>query len=284
MKTFQINSLKRACTFLAAGLTALYLTGCLGESSSSELEDEYLHVISTPSHGNVLADQDGKVLYFFTRDVSGESMCEGDCVSNWPVFYTDQFIPGNGLDGNDLDTITRTDGSTQLTHNGWPLYYFAGDETPGEVNGDGANNVWYVAKANYSLMIATGQLIGNDGMNYTNEYEEGDGLTTFFTDAEGRTLYRFIHDEANTNNFTDEDFGNNDVWPVFHAETDELPSGMDESDFGEITVHGEQQQLTYKGWPLYYFGQDQERGDTRGVSVPAPGVWPVINANTPEAP
>lgn len=58
---------------------------------------------------------------------------------------------------------------------------------------------------------------------------------------------------------------------------------MSATDFGEIDVHGKMQ-LTYKGWPLYYFGQDQNRGETKGVSVPAPGVWPIVNMNTSQAP
>ena len=58
---------------------------------------------------------------------------------------------------------------------------------------------------------------------------------------------------------------------------------MNKDDFGMINVHG-QDQLTYKGWPLYYFGQDSERGDNKGVSVPSPGVWPIINNATADAP
>ncbi len=55
------------------------------------------------------------------------------------------------------------------------------------------------------------------------------------------------------------------------------------NDFGKIDVYG-RTQLTYKGWPLYYFGQDSVRGDNKGISFPAPGVWPIANENTPVAP
>ncbi|WP_425564114.1 hypothetical protein [Saccharothrix xinjiangensis] len=48
---------------------------------------------------------------------------------------------------------------------------------------------------------------------------------------------------------------------------------------GSIQVYGKTQ-LVYRGWPLYYFGQDQQRGDTKGVSVPRPGVWPIVNQET----
>ena len=48
-------------------------------------------------------------------------------------------------------------------------------------------------------------------------------------------------------------------------------------------LHG-REQLTYKGWPVYYFGQDTGKGDNKGVSVPVPGKWPIINADTGAAP
>lgn len=238
---------------------------------------------TTQSHGEVLSDGDGNVLYFFTRDVAGESNCSGECLQNWPTFTADEVNSSSGLDPANFSTIERADGSSQTTYKGWPLYYFANDNAAGEVNGDGAGDVWYVAKASYTLMIADGQLVGNDGNNYTSNYEQGEEITTYFTDSEGRTLYAFVNDEYNTNNYTNDDFSNNDAWPVFYEEIDALPSALDEGNFDVIDVHGEQQ-LTYKGWPLYYFGQDQERGETKGVSVPEPGVWPVINTDLEEAP
>ena len=75
---------------------------------------------------------------------------------------------------------------------------------------------------------------------------------------------------------------NDAVWPVFTKSLEAVVSTVDASDFGTIDVFGKSQ-LTYKGWPLYYFGQDSERGETKGVSVPSPGVWPIVNKNTEAA-
>lgn len=284
MCTSRINT-STTLRILTAILAATVLfTGCKDDSSGPDDEENFLQVTSTQSHGNVLADAEGNTLYFFAPDVRGESKCSGDCITNWPVFSSDQLVPGNGLQPDDIGEISRADGSSQTTFKGWPLYYFAADSQPGDVNGDGANGVWFVAKPDYSLMVASEQLVGEDGNNYTSNYEQGEGNTTFFTDVNGRTIYIFSFDEANTNNFTAEDFSNNGVWPVFHTDLQALPSLMNEDDFGEITVHGQEQQLTYKGWPLYYFGQDTERGDTKGVSFPEPGIWPIVNTDTPEAP
>tara|TARA_R110002050_G_scaffold300553_1_gene470483 strand:- start:3482 stop:3679 length:198 start_codon:yes stop_codon:yes gene_type:complete len=62
-----------------------------------------------------------------------------------------------------------------------------------------------------------------------------------------------------------------------------IPSILEVGDFGSIEVYG-RTQITYKGWPLYYFGQDSSRGDNKGVSFPAAGVWPIANVNTTLAP
>ena len=91
-----------------------------------------------------------------------------------------------------------------------------------------------------------------------------------------------MNDTRNTNNFTAADFSNNGVWPIVEITLNKAPSILNEAGFGTIDVFG-RTQLTYKGWPLYYFGQDTARGDNKGVSVPNPGVWPIINVNTAPA-
>jgi len=56
-------------------------------------------------------------------------------------------LAGPGVTGA-LGVFTRPDGTRQVTVNGWPLYYFAGDLKPGDANGDGVNNNWYVIRLN----------------------------------------------------------------------------------------------------------------------------------------
>jgi len=116
-------------------------------------------------------------------------------------------------------------------------------------------------------MYAQAQLIGHDGKNYTEDYTEGDGATAYIVDIDGNTLYTFINDTKDTNNFTNADFSNNGVWPIAEITLDKIPSILANSDFGTIDVFG-RTQLTYKGWPLYYFGQDAARGDNKGISFP----------------
>jgi uncharacterized surface protein with fasciclin (FAS1) repeats/predicted lipoprotein with Yx(FWY)xxD motif len=138
-----------------------------------------------------------------------------------------------------------------------------------------SNGVWFVARPDYSIMLANNQLVGNNGVNYRGDYTEGDEVIQYFTDANGVTLYTWVNDHFNKNKFTSENFGNNAAWPIYEADGMVVPSSINGDDFTFIDVHG-RSQLAYRGWPLYYFGQDAGiRGETKGVSVPQPGIWPV---------
>ena len=141
-------------------------------------------------------------------------------------------------------------------------------------------------------MLANAQLVGADGKNYivssTNVYSEGIGKTTYFTDITGRTLYAFAKDSSNINKYTKADLSNNVIWPIYETNKIVVPSILDKSLFGSITVYGKNQP-TYKGWPMYYYGPDADatglfRGNNKGVSVPRPNVWPVFLMEFPAAP
>ncbi len=240
--------------------------------------------IKETSLGKVLADASGKTLYFFAKDVAGTSTCAGGCLDTWPVFSKSITKLDPGLSATDFGSITRADGTTQTTYKSWPLYYYNSDVAAGDVKGENVGKVWFVAKPAYSIMIASAQLVGNDGKSYMADYKEGMGVSQFFVDETGRTLYGFANDKKNTNKYTKSDFSNDGTWPIYNAELKDLPSTIDKSLFSVIDVFGKKQ-LTYKGWPLYYFGSDNGvRGATKGVSVPRPGVWPIVNLDSPNAP
>ncbi len=243
--------------------------------------------LGTTSLGSVLTDGAGKTLYFFAPDVAGNATCSGGCRTTWPIFYKETPTLGTNLKASDFATITRADGDKQTTFKGWPLYYFRNDTKAGDVLGEGiGNGVWMVAKTRYTVMLASRQLVGNDGKNYLFDTKEGTGNSLFLVDSLGRTLYSFANDKNNRNNYTRADLSNNTTWSIFEtsAMIGDIPSSLAKSDFTTITSVGKTQ-LTYKGWPLYYFGADAGiRGNTKGVSFPRPGVWPVVNSTTPVAP
>jgi predicted lipoprotein with Yx(FWY)xxD motif len=240
--------------------------------------------IGSTSLGNVLTAESGRTLYFFAPDANGNANCTGACRDTWPIFYQETPMLGGSLKASDFTTITRSDGAKQTAFKGWPLYYYKNDTKAGDVAGENIGNVWYVAKPNYTVLIGSGQLVGQDGKNYLSDTKEGTGSSLFLTDSVGTTLYAFANDKKNKNNYTKSDLSNNPTWPLFERSTGEVPSALSKADFGTVSVFG-RTQLTYKGWPLYYFGNDQfKRGSTKGVSVPRPGVWPVVYKTTADAP
>ena len=90
--------------------------------------------------GTVLVDgKTGLTVYIFTRDVkdSGKSVCSGECLVTWPALSVPAGATpsgGSGVTGK-LGTITRDDGTLQVTYNGLPLYFFKNDQAPGDANG-----------------------------------------------------------------------------------------------------------------------------------------------------
>jgi len=95
--------------------------------------------------GIYLTDAKGMTLYQFKKDSPGKSACAGDCLTKWPLYYQEHVAPTGDLKASDFATISREDGKKQTTYKGMPLYYFAGDKAPGDVNGQGARDVWFVA-------------------------------------------------------------------------------------------------------------------------------------------
>ena len=96
----------------------------------------------------------GMSLYTFDNDTLGHSVCEADCLENWPtlnVGSTPEITVGPGLDLAEYTAITRDDGGVQVTYKLIPLYYFAGDHAIGETNGDGVGDVWHLAKPGSTL-------------------------------------------------------------------------------------------------------------------------------------
>jgi predicted lipoprotein with Yx(FWY)xxD motif len=65
-------------------------------------------------------------------------------LAKWPLYYVEKVAVKDGLDAKNFGTITRADGQKQTTYKGMPLYFFAGDKAPGDTNGQGVKDVWYV--------------------------------------------------------------------------------------------------------------------------------------------
>jgi predicted lipoprotein with Yx(FWY)xxD motif len=101
---------------------------------------------STRQMGEVVTDGKGWVLYRFDKDTANppESNCNGDCARVWPPALTTGTPTLQGIDRSLVGTVTRADGSTQITLKGWPLYRYAGDLKPGQWKGQGVGGTWFV--------------------------------------------------------------------------------------------------------------------------------------------
>jgi len=133
-------------------LPGSYGDGDSGQQSAAPANASVVK-LSESSFGPILTDGSGRTLYAFTRDERGPSTCEGECIATWPALKA-QGAPaaGDGVDGSLLGTVKRSDGTSQITYQSWPLYFYGGDLTPGEVNGQGVKDVWFVVGADGKLV------------------------------------------------------------------------------------------------------------------------------------
>lgn len=91
-------------------------------------------VLASPRPMAVLVDARGSTLYWFVPDTSARSVCTGTCAAYWPP-VTGSPADGPGVTGR-LGTIRRSDGSTQVTDDGHPLYTYVADTSPGQARGN----------------------------------------------------------------------------------------------------------------------------------------------------
>ena len=241
---------KKNSTWVAA-LLIIFLAGSLLFTACKKDDDgtpvvNSVQLKTDPTLGQYLADSTGRTLYVFSPDVAGQSVCSGNCLIAWPVFYSGKLQLPSGLNAADFGTITRTDGTKQTTFRGWPLYYYEQDAAPGDVKGENVNQVWFVVNPDFKMMIAR------------------KGTDLYLTDIDGRALYTFSPDADNTSNCSGNCIVN---WPEFLAEDFKMPSPLKAADFTTITRADGKKQLSYKGKPLYYFKNDAQRGDINGKGV-----------------
>ncbi|MBO0803993.1 MAG: hypothetical protein J2P25_13080 [Nocardiopsaceae bacterium] len=120
-------------------------------------------VITTRSgaDGTYLTDSSGRAVYLWVKDPKDKSVCSGACAGAWPpVPASGQVTASGGAKTADLGTITGAGGKKQVTYDGHPLYYFAGDSGAGQTNGQGSNGFgakwWLVAPSGSAITSGSG--------------------------------------------------------------------------------------------------------------------------------
>ncbi|MCH0539745.1 hypothetical protein I3F58_09245 [Streptomyces sp. MUM 203J] len=257
--------------------------------------------------GTVLTDSEGRTLYRFDKDSANppKSACEGECAKAWPVVSAEGAKPPAGVDPAALGVLTRADGTKQLTVDGWPMYRYAKDAEPGDVNGHGVGGTWYAAAPDGSKAEPGKEWdedkggdkdAGKEKESGGGEYDKGGegedegggdaqpadraGLSVrkdpklgdIVVDRKGMTVYRFTKDNA---------------WPMKTACTGDClekwpaVAPVDKNDTEGIVFEGSGanrgyvtfkrpdgiQQQTIDCWPLYTFAGDKKPGDTNGQGV-----------------
>ena len=217
-----------------------------------------------PSLGTILADGGGRTLYLFTGDERSQSNCAGSCADAWPpLLGARDASAGEGVMVDALGSITRDDGSDQVTYNGWPLYYFAGDETRGDAEGQNSGGVWFVVSV-------YGGPKQNNATVMTSEHPQ---LGTILTDASGRTLYLFTVDEREKSNCLG---GCALAWPpLLTVGNPTSAGGIADERLSSLNRDDGSVQATYNGWPLYYYAPDRGPGDAGGQN--SGSAWYVVS-------
>jgi predicted lipoprotein with Yx(FWY)xxD motif len=210
--------------------------------------------------GAFLTGPSGKTLYVFTRDAKNMSNCNADCIGTWPplLMKDGQAIQGDAAATGTFGHISTPSGQ-QVTYNGAPLYYFAGDAQPGDTKGHNLSGVWFVARPDTASTAVLGV--------------RGTGAGAELVGPNGMTLYFFAKDAAGMSNCSGQCLAN---WPALTVPADLRPAAADgvTGALASFTrADNGTQQLTYSGRPLYFFAGDSVPGDTRGDGVG--GVWSI---------
>jgi predicted lipoprotein with Yx(FWY)xxD motif len=113
--------------------------------------------VGTSPWGPILTDQAGRTLYGFVPDHDGTSSCTASCAATWPPLTSRSAATvGSGLSVQLLGKTQRTEGTSQITYGPWPLYYFAGDTRPGDMDGQGVDGIWFVVGPDGKLIKNVG--------------------------------------------------------------------------------------------------------------------------------
>lgn len=216
---------------------AVLMAGCTRtQPLSVQLSDH-------PTYGKILTDSNGRSLYVIARDIPNTGIIAdlGDVSRFYPPFFAESMPGGRGIDTTEFGILTRPDGSKQTTYRGWPLYYYLNDRAAGDAKSQGANNITFLARTEYTLMVL-------ENVSY--------GI--YLTTPDGLTLY--APENANS---TVRSAG---LLP-FRASPVVGPSPLVTSgDFSEVVGINGTPQTAFRGRPLWLHSGDRAPGVISGGS------------------
>ncbi|HEX6339508.1 hypothetical protein [Umezawaea sp.] len=220
--------------------------------------------------GQVLTGSNGKTLYRFDEDRTDPptSTCVDDCEAQWPpALAPEGDLEVQGVDKALVSTLTRKDGTKQLTVAGWALYEFAKDTGPGDTKGQGVGGVWFAAtpegeKASQNTAEGAEPVLATAVVP---------GLGTVLTSGAGLTVYRFDKDTTSPSVSNCEGDCAAKFPPVLTTSDDIAVKGVDKASLGTVLRKDGKKQVTAKGWPLYTSVEDKAPGDAKSQGFK--GTW-----------
>lgn len=141
---------------VAAGLDVSRARAAANPGAAEPEEPGATITLRQSDYGQILFDGRGHALYAFTRDRGGRSVCTDACAASWPPYLLHGPLrAGAGAEASLLGTTVRRNGARQVTYGGRPLYYWLGDQEPGDV---GCQNVVEFG-GRWLVLRATGRLV-----------------------------------------------------------------------------------------------------------------------------
>lgn len=237
-------------------------------SSKKPVSAGELEVVDDKKLGDIVADGKGFTLYRFDKDTPkpSKSNCEGECATTWPPVSAEDATATAGIDKADLGSVTRKDGTKQLTIGGWPAYRYVKDTAAGDTNGQGVGGTWNALAPDGKK---AGEAGGGEG-DASVSVEQNEELGELIVDGEGKTLYRFTKDSAwpMKSNCVGKCL---DTWKPLRPVDMNKVEGVDKKLLTTFKRDDGSEQVSIDCWPLYTFTGDLKAGDTNGQGVN--GTW-----------
>lgn len=238
-----------------------------------------LVVTASATLGGIVADGEGRTLYRFDKDTAKppKSNCENDCATTWPplITTTPESVQVTGVDEALVGTVSRADGSAQVTIAGWPVYRYSKDTAPGDIKGQGVGGTWFAVTPQGKKATDT------PATTVALVVMKVAPLGPIVTDRQGMTLYRFDNDTAKPSKSNcDGDCAK--AWPpVLTSSSTVQVDGIDPALVGTVTRSDGSLQVTVAGWPVYHFANDKVPCDIKGQGVG--GTWFALTAQGKKA-
>ena len=237
-----------------------------GPASPSSVMTAALKTETTRA-GTILANSHGLTLYYYSADKrgSGTSACTGGCATAWPPLAAPVKAPAGVRLPGPLGMITRTGGARQVTINGFPIYLYAGDKTPGQDTGNGLQGSWHVIKIHTTAAAATARAKALKVMRTR--------AGTVLASSRGLTLYYYSADKPHSGKSACTGVCAT-AWPPLAAPVKAPAGARLPGRLGVITRPNGVRQVTLNGYPLYFYTGDKAAGQAKGNGIG--GSWHVI--------